>query len=319
MSDSGGRLLRLLALLGTRPWSTSSELAERLGVTARTIRRDIQSLRGLGYPVESLAGPGGGYGFGRGGRLPPLLLDDDEAVAVAVGLRLVTAASMEGASDSAVRAASKIDQLLAPSLAGRVDALAGATVLLERDRERVGADRLSILADAAHHRRMVRMAYVSGDGAASERVVAPYRLVHARGRWYLVAHDPDRPGWRTFRVDRISSATATRRRSHLPDPPDPAEFVSRSVSVEPYRFAVRVDLAAPADQVRSRIPPTVGVVEEAGDHSILSTGSDDLDAVVGHLVMLGTPFRVLDPPELADRVAAVAAMLASAGRSPGGT
>ena len=316
VSTSGSRLLSLLVFLGSRPWSTAAELAERLGVTPRTIRRDVESLRGLGYPVESLGGPGGGYGLGAGGRLPPLLLDDEEAMALAVGLRLVGAASVSGVADAASRAALKLDQVLPAASRSKVDALAEATLSLDRGREPVDPTVLMVLADAIDARRRVRMSYRTHAGDESERIVSPYRVVHARGRWYLVAHDHDRDDWRTFRVDRIGSALVTTGAARWPDPPDAVEYVSRSVSTAPYRWTVRVLVDAARPEVVDRVPPTVGVVEAAGSRSLLTTGTDDLDLAVVHLMALGYPFQVLEPPELGTRLRAAADRLLRAVAAP---
>lgn len=312
MSDPGSRLLRLLGLLGARPWATAQDLADRLEVTTRTVRRDITRLRDLGYPVDSLAGPGGGYGFGRGGRLPPLVLDEGEAVAVAIGLRLVGRASVTGAEDAAEVASTKLEQLLSPTAAARVDAVVGSMLVLDAAREAVDADLLGRIAAAAHARHQLRLRYRDRAGTPSDRLIAPYRLVHTRGRWYLVAHDPAQGEWRTFRVDRVDGVTLTGRPAVLIDPPDALDHVARSVSTAPYRHQARVRVHADAARVSERVPPDVGVVEAAaGGACTLTTGGDHLDAIAGHLVMLGLPFTVLDPPELIAHMAEVGRRLAA--------
>ncbi len=311
MTESGGRMLRLLTLLGSRPWWTGDELADRLEVTPRTVRRDIGRLRGLGYPVEALSGPGGGYGFGRGGRLPPLQLDDDEAVAMAVGLRTATAAAVSGAAEAAVRASVKLEQVLSPALAAQVDAITATMVLVEAQGEEVDSGLLSSLAGYCHHRRAMRMSYRDRLGVETNRLVDPFRLVHVRGRWYLVAHDRTREDWRTFRVDRIITATETGRRAEYPDPPDAASLVALSVSTTPFLYQAVIRFAVPSEVLSTRIPAGYGVVEPDGSTtSIFRIGANYLDGLVGHLVGLGFDFTVVEPPELITEIEAVTRRLA---------
>lgn len=220
MADTPARLLRMLTLLQARPSWTAPELAERLGVTDRTIRRDITRLRDLGYPVEAEPGPYGGYRLGRGGALPPLLLDDDEAVAVAVGLRLAADGSVAGTDDAAVSALAKLAQMLPARLSARVRAVHEATVELRgRAPDLVDADLLVALAQACRAGERVRLAYTDRDGRASERLADPLRLVRSGPRWYLVARDVEHDAWRTFRVDRVTRASPTGRRVGLGEPP----------------------------------------------------------------------------------------------------
>ncbi|MEE1739078.1 transcriptional regulator [Streptomyces sp. BE147] len=210
MTDTSARLLNLLSLLQTpREWP-GSELAERLDVSARTIRRDIDRLRELGYPVEASRGSVGGYRLVAGAAMPPLLLDDEEAVAIAVGLRAGAGHAIEGVDEASVRALAKLEQVLPARLRHRVSALQHATVPLTRgDGSLIDPQTLTTLASAATGQERLRFTYRKGDGTETKRQVEPYRLVSTGRRWYLVAYDLQREDWRTFRVDRVSEPFAT--------------------------------------------------------------------------------------------------------------
>jgi predicted DNA-binding transcriptional regulator YafY len=289
------RLLRLLPLLTSRREWRGEELAEALGVTARTIRRDIDRLRELGYPVSATPGRHGGYILGAGNGLPPLLLDDDSAVAVAIGLR--TVAADPALADAAVRAAAAIDQVLPARLRRQVEALTATTVPLGV--LSFSHNGIAFLARACLSGERLRFAYRDGSGTQTRRHVEPYRLVSTGRRWYLVARDIDKGQWRSFRLDRLSSAAGTGVRSRPADPPDAAAFVSEGLSAGPYRWRARIRLDAPADVVASMVPATVAVIEALDEHRcLLSTGSDSLEAIAMHVVLLGIPFTPLDPPEL---------------------
>lgn len=310
MGNPSGRLLRLLSLLQRQPYWTGGELAERLGITTRTVRRDVQRLRDLGYPVDASPGGTGGYRLGTGAVLPPLLLEDDEATAVAVALGVSTGGAVRGIEQPALAALAKLDRLLPPRLRARVDALRDATVALAAPSDAVDAETLVALAQACDGHERVVVGYRDRGGAESERRLEPYRLVATGRRWYLLAFDLDRRDWRTFRVDRIESATATGHRFEPVEPPDAAEFVGEAITTAPYRVQATVAVAAPADVVRRRVLPTVGVVRPSGGEAcVLTVGGDDPDALVGHLVLMGLPFEVLGPPELRDRVRALGARL----------
>lgn len=313
-----GRLLHLLSLLQARPDWTGGELSERLGVTDRTVRRDVQRLRALGYPVEAAPGLAGGYRLGVGARLPPLLLDDDEAVAVALGLRTAAGGTVAGLEEAAVAALAKLEQVLPDRLRNRVRAVQAATVPLLAAGPEVAASTLVTLAQACRGSERLRFGYTDGRGAGTERTVEPFRLVPTGRRWYLVARDVRRGGWRTFRVDRIDEPQGTGHRFTLDDPPDAAALVSSSVAVAPYEHVAVVRVAAPAEVAQGRVPPTVAVVEPSGDGScLLRTGGDDLDAILGHLVLLGHDFEVLEPQALRERALALARRLARAHGSTG--
>jgi predicted DNA-binding transcriptional regulator YafY len=223
--DPAARLLRLLSLLQAQPKWAAAELASRLGVGERTIRRDVTRLRALGYPVTTSPGLTG-YELGAGGRLPPLLLDDDEAVAIALGLRLATTAAITGVEASAVAALAKIDQVLPSHVRERIHALETATIHLQRSQaETVDAETLIILTTGSRRRERVTFTYSDHAGTTSRRRTEPFRVVHTGRRWYLVARDVDRDDWRTFRVDRVTEPELTGHQFELKDPPDAAARV----------------------------------------------------------------------------------------------
>ena len=316
MNDEVGtteRVLRLLGLLQQRPVWTGPELASRLGVTARSIRRDIERLRSLGYPVNATQGVGGGYQLGAGRALPPLLLDDEEAIATAVSLRLAAGGTVAGASEAAVRTLAKLDQVLPARLRAEVRALHDAIVTLEGGRIEVDADALLALARACRDTVRVEFGYAGRAQEPGERRVEPYQLVATGRRWYLMAFDLDRDDWRSFRLDRMSAVRATtwrfRRRAH----PDPAAYIQRAVTVAGYRYRARVRVHAPAEEVRRATTASTVTVEPVDDAScLLLTGSDSLYALALHLGLLGWDFEVLDPPELREALATLGARFTSA-------
>src|SRR5215217_3859997 len=233
MLATSARLLRLLSLLQSRRDWSGAELADRLAISARTVRRDVERLRDLGYPVHATRGIAGGYRLGAGAALPPLLLDDEEAVAVAVGLR--TAASggvVAGIEETSVRALAKLEQVLPSRLRRRVNAVAAYTVPFEGWGPTVDAETLTAIAGACRDLVRLRFGYRAPDGTTSRRLVEPHRLVHTGRRWYLAAWDCDREDWRSFRVDRIEPRLSTDRRFEPREPPhgDAAKYVARSIS-----------------------------------------------------------------------------------------
>ncbi|HVF31848.1 MAG TPA: transcriptional regulator [Acidimicrobiales bacterium] len=319
-TSTSGRLLRLLSLLQSRPYWGGPELADRLGVTTRTVRRDVTRLRDLGYPVEAAPGEAGGYRLGNGGDLPPLLLDDDEATAVAVALGVTTGGGgVRGIEEAALAALAKLDRLLPPHLRSRVASLRAATVTLTGPGgggdEAADAEVLVALAQACDGHERVAIVYSDRAGRTSERRLEPYRLVATGRRWYLVAMDVERADWRTFRVDRVREVRPTGHRFlPVPDPPDAAAVVGEAISTAPYRYQAVIAFPGTApDELARRIPPTVGTIRRAprGDTGcVLRTGADRLDALAGHLIALGLDFEVREPPELRAHLAAVAARLA---------
>jgi predicted DNA-binding transcriptional regulator YafY len=315
MGETSARLLRLLSLLQARPEWPGADLAGRLEVTVRTLRRDVQKLRTLGYPVHAVPGVSGGYRLGAGAALPPLLLDDDEAVAVALSLRTAATHSVTGIGEASVRALAKLEQVLPARLRERATAIGQATVPLTSPRVAVDADVLTAIARACRNQERVVFGYRRGqDGEPTERQVEPHRLVQAGYRWYLVALDLDRRDWRTFRADRIESPRLTGVRFEPRDPPDAAAFVANAVTTAPYRYRARVLVHAPAAKVADQVPPTVAVVEAATAQTcILTSGSDSLDSLALHVALMGFDFSVLDPPELTERMRAIGARLLRAG------
>ena len=300
MSDTAARLLSLLALLQTRPDWTSTELGARLGVTPRTIRNDIDRLRELDYPVDATRGAAGGYRLGAGAKLPPLLLDDEEAVAVAIGLRAAT--GIAGVEESSTRALSKLEQVLPSRLRPTVEALA---TVIERAPENndtdapdpeVDAAVLTAVASAIRGVEWIRFDY---QGAA--RLVEPYRLLSWARRWYLVGRDPSSDEWGTFRADWIELRMPTRRRFDPVELPggDYTAFAMRSIAESGWKVHARLRIAAPADAVLARIHHAVGVVEAVSDsESVLVTGADSLDTIAAYIGMLGMDFTVESPDEL---------------------
>ena len=304
MLETSARLLRLLSLLQTRPNWSGAELADRLGMSDRTIRRDIERLRDLGYPVHAARGVAG-YRLGAGAALPPLLLDDDEAVAVAVGLR-TAAAGIRGIEEASLGALTKLEQLLPSRLRRRVNAVQASTLPVPGDGAgpRVDPAVLAMLAGACRDRERLHMAYRDHHGSLGRRAVEPYRLVSWGRRWYLVAWDLDREGWRILRIDRVEPTTVTPTGQRftpraLPEGGDLAAYVSRRVSAAAWRYHARVRVHAPAEEIRRRIPAAAGVVEAVDEGTcLLRTGADTLETLAVYLGMLGADFKVDEPPEL---------------------
>ncbi len=258
MSETTGRVLQLLGLLQSRRVWTGEELADRLGVTTRSVRRDVERLRDLGYPVHASKGHGGGYQLGAGAALPPLLLDPDEAVAMAVCLRLAAGGSVAGVGESALRALSKLDQVMPSRLRSQVSAVHDATVTLTSNSSDspVEPDVLMTLARACRDREHVSTAYLDRSGAVSERRLEPYQLVTTGRRWYLLAYDRDRQDWRSLRLDRMSDVAARGSTFTAREAPDAAAFVRRSITASPYRYVARVRYQAPQDVVAQHFSPS---------------------------------------------------------------
>lgn len=317
MLQTSGRLLRLLSLLESpRDWS-GAELAQRLEVDVRTVRRDIDKLRELGYPVEATVGVAG-YRLGAGAHVPPLLLDDDEAVAVAVGLRTAAVGSVAGMEDSSLRALTKLEQVLPSRLRHRVETLQSVTVTMPSGGPAVDASVLTAVAATCRAHEQLRFDYASHSGTASVRRVEPHRLVHTGRRWYLVAYDLDRSDWRSFRVDRMQPRIPTGPRFQpRPLPADDlAAFVSRGISTRAYRYRARFTLQVPIEVAADRIPPTVGTLEERDDESCtLHAGSNSLDELLLYVGLYGFEFEVHEPPELVAHVRTLTARLADAVRT----
>ncbi|WP_371498496.1 YafY family transcriptional regulator [Kitasatospora sp. NBC_00374] len=312
MTDTPARLLTLLSLLQTpREWP-GSELAERLRVSSRTIRRDIERLRDLGYPVQAGKGVLGGYRLAAGTAMPPLLLDDEEAVAIAVGLRTAAGHAVDGIEESSVRALAKLVQVLPARLRHRVAAIEAATVpLLFGDGPGIDPEDLALLASAVAAHERVRFGYRAGDGAESSRRVEPHRLVCTGHRWYLVGWDRDRADWRLFRVDRLDAPERTGVRFEPRELPggDAAAYVAEKLAGRdrPYRAVVTVH--APADEVARRLGRVAGEVEPLDGHScrLQTGGAGSMEWLALRLAMLGCEFEVHEPPELAAYLRALGA------------
>jgi predicted DNA-binding transcriptional regulator YafY len=303
MLETSARLLRLLSLFQSRRYWPGPDLAARLEVTSRTLRRDVDKLRTLGYPIRSTSGAEGGYQLGAGSAMPPLLLDDEEAVAVALGLRYA-AAAVEGVEEASVRALSKIEQILPPRLGRRVAALQAAVVLPARSGPSVNARTLSAIAGACRDHEALRFRYLDHAGTASTRFVEPHRLVSTGRRWYLVAWDSDRKDWRTFRVDRIQPRLTTGPRVAPREPPaqDLAAYVARGVSYAPPCRA-RIKLLAAAEVVAERLPPYMGLIEPIDEHScFFEIGAPTFESLAMHLSLLGVDFELSEPVELVEQV-----------------
>ena len=280
MLETSARLLRLLSLFQARRDWTSAELAARLGVTTRTVRNDVARLRELGYPVDARPGVAGGYRLGTGAALPPLLLDDDEAVAVAIGLRTAASGSIAGIEETSVRALVKLQQVLPPRLRHRVSAFQAYALPTPSGGPQADLDVLTVIASACRDHEQLRFDYRAHSGAASQRMVEPYRLVNDRRRWYLLAWDTGRDAWRTFRVDRIEPRTPVGPRFTPRDmPPDQeiARQVARGVGEATCRFRARVIVHAPAAHVRSRLPIPVEVESLGEAQCAFEPGSDHPD------------------------------------------
>jgi predicted DNA-binding transcriptional regulator YafY len=321
MVRTSARLLALLSLLQIRREWTGQELADRLEVGTRTIRRDVEKLRSLGYPVEAAPGVAGGYRLSAGGELPPLLLDDAEAVAVAVGLRTAASGSIAGIEETSIRALAKLEQVLPARLRGRVSALSNATSAFSVDGPRIDADLLASIAGACRDQVRLHFAYVAKDERATKRNTEPCAVVYSGYRWYLVAFDTDREDWRTFRIDRIQGrvrAGARARRRTVPGG-DPAAFVKQQLRTsgpgtgEPSAPPGRIRLHTPAPVGRRRIPDRHATVEPDGeDACIVSTRGAWSHHFLVWMALLDEPMEVLDPPELAQAARRLVARLSAA-------
>jgi len=308
MLETSARLLRLLSLFQGRRYWSGAELAGRLDVTSRTLRRDVDKLRTLGYPIHSTSGAEGGYQLGAGSEMPPLLLDDEEAVAVSMGLRYAATGGIAGVEEASVRALLKIEQILPPRLGRRVAALQSVVLSAAGPSAAVDARALSTIAGACREHEILRFRYRDKAGASTARSVEPHRLVNTWRRWYLVAWDIARNDWRTFRVDRMDRcASSAGSRFVLRDPParDLAAYVTQSgVNA---RCRARLKLFAPAAQIADRMPPSMGLFEPIDEGSCFcETGASSYEALAMHLSLAGADFEVIEPVELVEEVCKLA-------------
>jgi predicted DNA-binding transcriptional regulator YafY len=303
MADPALRLLRLLGLLQRRDTWSGGELSDRLEVDVRTVRRDVDRLREFGYQISGAPGVTGGYRLGGGSDVPPLLFEDDEAMAVAVVLGVSATTAVPGIERGALTALTKLDRLLPPRLRAELSALRAATVPLVTATEVVSTECLIELAKACDTHQRATFTYRASNGDETERRVEPHRLVATDRRWYLVAYDLDRDDWRTFRVDRISSASVLGHTFVPRQLSDAARLVAEGITTAPYPHRAVVLLEVELAEAAQRIPPSVGVLTAMGERTKLELGFDDPDWVAGYLIGLGHPFEIAEPDALRSHVA----------------
>jgi predicted DNA-binding transcriptional regulator YafY len=314
--ETSARLLRLLSVLQTRRDWTGPQLAERLGVTTRTIRNDVERLRDLGYPVTAVPGVGGGYRLGAGAALPPLLLDDDEAVAVAIGLRTAAGGTVAGIEDSSVQALAKLERLLPSRLRHRVSALTAAMVALPGSGPSVDAETLTTIAAACRDHERLRFHYQTHDGEGSARVTEPHRLIHSGRRWYLLAWDVDRRDWRTFRVDRIelNLPIGPRFAPRQISEEEVADRLSHGLATAMWHYRARVTVHAPAAVIEGRLPAAISVEPVDEHRCVIEVGSDNAEMLALNLGLLDADFRIDadSAPELAASLRVLSARYSAA-------
>jgi predicted DNA-binding transcriptional regulator YafY len=318
MTTASVRVLRLLGMLQSRSEWSGKELGDRLEIDVRTLRRDMDRLRVLGYGITSSSGPGGGYRLGAGSSTPPLLLDDDEAVAVAVALA-ASAGSVSDTEDVALRVLAKLARVMPPRARRKLGAIKDATSLLPGARVTVDFRVLATIASACRDDLELRFSYEDARGNATSRTVEPLRLVHTGRLWYLAARDVDRDDFRTFRVDRIRSvhlAKDARRFVPTLPPGGVTAFVARSISTSPYRYHARLRLLGQVASLRERLPSWLGVLEPESDtHSVLLLGGDSLEGMVALVVHVGLDFELIEPPEVAEALERAARRLLRGARA----
>jgi predicted DNA-binding transcriptional regulator YafY len=306
MANTSSRTLRLLSLLQTHRFWPGDELADRLGVSARTLRRDVDRLRELGYPVEARRGIEGGYQLAAGAALPPLVLDDDEAVALAIGLRAAAQGAVAGIEESSVRALAKVARIMPPHLRRRVDALRAMTQgpAAWSTGPNVDAAVLTTVAQACRDEERLRFAYTAQNTERSARHVEPHRLVALGHRWYLVAYDLARNDWRSFRVDRLDSLRTTGMRFSPRELPaaDAVEFVRAGLDNLPTRRRIEALVHAPAESVRSMVGRWATIEDVDESSCRLRMTVDNLDWPAFTLGAIGAEFEVVRPAELTDRI-----------------
>ncbi len=308
MANTSSRTLRLLSLLQTHRHWPGTTLAERLEISVRTLRRDVDRLRELGYPVQAHRGVEGGYQLAPGAALPPLMVDDEEAVALAVGMQAAANGAVPGIEETAVRALTKVVQVMPPRLRRRVDALRAMTVPAmwgnAGTAPMVDPGVLITVAQACRDTERLRFSYTTRDGEQTARHVEPHRLVPLGRRWYLVAYDLARHDWRSFRLDRLSGPHGTAARFATRNLPtaDAAAFVKAGIDAQRAPFAVEALVHAPADAVRERVGRWGTVTDAGGGQCLLAMNSDSLDWPTMALGAIGADFTVLSPTELRDHI-----------------
>jgi len=319
MLSASARLIRLLSLFQAQRAWTGADLARRLEITERTLRRDVDRLRSLGYTVDSTSGVAGGYRLGAGNSLPPLLLEDEEAVAVAVGLGLGQP-SVDGANDienASMRALAKLEQLMPPRLRRRLDKLRSTVVPVLQKRSDIRLKAVSMFAEACADRAMLRFGYRDHHAASSTRTVEPHRVVQTGQRWYLLAWDAGRQDWRTFRLDRILDPQPTGERFTPRRLPlgDIAAYMRHALQISPFLHHACVLVHAPLPALEGQLSWVGGIPEAVGpDRTRIQTAANSLDALAVWLGCLGHDFEVESPPELGEHLERVAARLARVAR-----
>jgi predicted DNA-binding transcriptional regulator YafY len=313
--STSARMLRLLSLLQTHRYWPGGELADRLEVSSRTLRRDVDRLRELGYVVDAVRGVAGGYQLRAGGQLPPLLLEDEEAVAIAVSLQSAASGAVHGLEETSVQALTKVTGLMPPRLRRRMDALRSQTDRLPwTGGPTLDPALLTTLAQACRDDEPLHFTYTAREKEPTERWVEPHRLVSIGRRWYLVAYDRDRQDWRSFRVDRIAEPRTSGHRFRPRELPaeDAVAFVQAGLRSIAHRHQVRVEVAAPLERVASYVGQW-GAVSGTDGAAVLEMAVDTLEWPLMVLANLDAEFTVLAPSELADAVAAVAQRFHRAG------
>jgi predicted DNA-binding transcriptional regulator YafY len=317
MGDTAGRMLELLSLLQSRRGWAGHELADRLEVSERTLRRDIERLRQLGYPVEATRGRDGSYTLGRGGRMPPLLLNDEEAAAVAIGLSAASDGTVAGMEEAAAQALAKLDQLLPAQVAVRVRALHEQTDSLARPcraRNKLSARQLLTLAHACSANERVRFRYTDRNDQHSHRLVEPLRVVRSGPLWYLIARDVDRRAWRTFRLDRMSSVESVGTRFTLEEAPDPVAMLGEGLARLSAPFRATIRLPVPIDEVAQIMSRTFALVDDEGSATVIEVGAPNLARMVSYLAGVSPSCEVLEPPALREALRQHARRVAAANR-----
>lgn len=313
MADTTGRVLELLSLLQTRRTWSGRELMERLAVSERTLRRDVDRLRTLGYPVRATTGPAGGYQLEPVADIPPLLLDEEEAIAIAVGLRTAAGGTITGIEETSARALAKLEQVLPPRIRHQVNTLQSTVASLIRPWVTVDAEVLATLARACRDSERIRFEYRTREGDVSERNVEPHHLVSLHQRWYLLAFDRDRDDWRTFRLDRLSSPWPTRMRFQARPIPggDPVEYVINAMESRRMRYHASIVLHGSPAELEGALRPRAGELEPLAEgRSLFRTQEDSLGWLTVRLLWVGVDFEIREPPELMDYVRGLATRLA---------
>jgi predicted DNA-binding transcriptional regulator YafY len=315
MLKTAGRTLALLGLLQARREWSGALLRSRLEVSERTLRRDIENLRQLGYGIDSVPGVGGGYRLGPGASIPPLVLTSDEAVAIAIGLRTAAVSAVTGIEDAAAGALAKLEQSLSSTTRHRIATVENAMVPLGRSANAVDMDAVVAVAGAIRESRQMRVDYRSHDGTATRRTIEPHRIVHTTHRWYVVAWDTARDDWRTLRLDRLTPRLplAGRFTPRAIGDGELRTFITRSISASPYRYGCRVLMRASVGDVERRFGPTVATIVDLGDGTCeLTTGSNSLEDLALYLGTSGIDFEVLDGDALRTALRSLAVRFARA-------